>query len=505
MSEKRGSNPFADFGQVIAGERFIGRADALRQIEARVVNGRSSLAIVGAPRIGKSCLAYHALIARKDELAQRRIAVARISLKPFTSADAFFRGLLEVCVDALAQVEFSSTSLSEATRRALGVKLEWDLFYPRMLEFFEAVRAIEVHLVIVLEEFDVARTLFAGAPHYFDGIREPSQDARYRVSFVTASRRSIRSIEEQSIAGSLLALTFLDHYLRPFGRSDMDVVFDRLASAGVEPSPDLRTQVAFYTGGHPLLVDQLAFHLVESSRYAQESDVPTAANLLGRTFVDYYKYLKGLLLEDGTYEKLLQILFGPVIDVKQEHVDELLRYGILLVDDDGGYKAFSEHFQAFLSREARALDLWPLWRDTERGLRRAARTVLITAYGDTWFETLARKHVGLCFDKRSKTNLFDRARDAGVREKRLWGSWTLLNPLELTHPRELFEIVFAEWRLFEPLFGSTVSYWRSRSVLLSKVRNPLAHSNDERIDQWERGLAELYCQEILQVLRRADL
>jgi hypothetical protein len=505
MSEARGSNPFADFGQVIAGERFIGRADAMRQIEARVINGRSSLAIIGAPRIGKSCLAYHALIARRGELARRRIVVARVSLKPFTSANAFFRGLLEMCAGALAEAEFSSTALSEAILRALGVTLEWDLFYPRMLAVFEAVRVIDVHLVVVLEEFDVARTLFAGAPHYFDGIREPSQDSRYRVSFVTASRRSIRSIEEQSIAGSLLALTFLDHYLRPFERSDMEVVFDRLASADVEPSTDLRTQVGFYTGGHPLLVDQLAFHLVEAKRYAQVSDVPAAANLLGRTFVDYYMYLKGLLLEDGTYEKLLQILFGPVIDVKQEHVDELLRYGIILTDDGGGFRAFSEHFQAFLAREARVLDLWPLWRDTERGLRRAVRTVLINAYGESWFEVLERKHVRLCFDKRSKTNLFERARDAGAREQRLWESWSLLNPLELTQPRELFEIVLAEWRLFESVFGRTDSYWRSHALLLAKVRNPLAHSNDERIDPWERGMAEAYCQEILQLLRKAAL
>jgi hypothetical protein len=51
-------NPFADYGSVVRGERFIGRTENLKVIENRYVRPKESgnLAIIGEPRIGKSSL-----------------------------------------------------------------------------------------------------------------------------------------------------------------------------------------------------------------------------------------------------------------------------------------------------------------------------------------------------------------------------------------------------------------------------------------------------------------
>jgi hypothetical protein len=67
------------------------------------------------------------------------------------------------------------------------------------------------------------------------------------------------------------------------------------------------------------------------------------------------------------------------------------------------------------------------------------------------------------------------------------------------------EIVQKEWKdtPFEPIFGKEKRYWDERAKLLSKVRNPLAHNRDEVLRDDERHLAEAYCHEILDTLRRA--
>lgn len=57
-------NPFADYGNIVRGERFIGRSDDLRVVKNRVIRPREpgNLAIIGDYRIGKSSLVYKAVM-----------------------------------------------------------------------------------------------------------------------------------------------------------------------------------------------------------------------------------------------------------------------------------------------------------------------------------------------------------------------------------------------------------------------------------------------------------
>jgi hypothetical protein len=54
-------NPFANNGNIVYDDDFVGRQDEIRTIQQRVINSPQAgcLAIVGAPRIGKSSLVYH--------------------------------------------------------------------------------------------------------------------------------------------------------------------------------------------------------------------------------------------------------------------------------------------------------------------------------------------------------------------------------------------------------------------------------------------------------------
>lgn len=54
----RFENPYADYGKIVRGERFIGRKNIINVIESRIVRptNPANLAIIGVHRIGKSSL-----------------------------------------------------------------------------------------------------------------------------------------------------------------------------------------------------------------------------------------------------------------------------------------------------------------------------------------------------------------------------------------------------------------------------------------------------------------
>ena len=111
--------------------------------------------------------------------------------------------------------------------------------------------------------------------------------------------------------------------------------------------------------------------ILEVFRDKQEVDVDKAAQRIAQDFLAQYDRMIDLLREDGNLSKLLQVLFGPIVDVKQTDLDELLRYGFIKPGEQDTYVAFSGHFQTFLGLVEREvdLDLWPIWRETEITLR----------------------------------------------------------------------------------------------------------------------------------------
>jgi hypothetical protein len=74
--------------------------------------------------------------------------------------------------------------------------------------------------------------------------------------------------------------------------------------------------------------------------------------------------------------------------------------------------------------------------------------------------------------------------------------------LDFTYPRDLFDIIFAEWTIFKNVIGKDKNYWNQRAQLLSKIRNPLAHNRDQLLHDYERDTAEGYCKEILATLEQ---
>lgn len=490
-------NPFADYGNIVRGERFIGRGDSLRVVESRVVRPREpgNLAIIGEPRIGKSSLVYKAIIERKDELIAKRLLPIWLNLATYDRSPIFFRSLVTRCCDEMEDLGWLSEAIQYVADRALQDELSWSEGYGRIQRFFEKIRRAGIRVLFVLDEFDHARHLFKGDISGFQGLRELSYRPEWRVTFVTTSRRTIRDIELQTQAISTLDGIFHKHYLAMFSDADLQEYFTLLSSIGASISSSDKERIEFYCGGHPYLLELLGYETAEVFRERREVNIDQAAQHVEQSFLDQYDRIVSLLREDGNLNKLLQILFGPVVDVRQTDVAEFLRYGLIKLTNRKVYVAFSAHFQTYLNLIERQVDLWPLWSETEIALRHVVTATMVEQYGEHWIEQLERTRPNL-------KPIFKNCREAQQKEERLFDSRASRNLIDFTYPRELFEIIFAEWGTFKAIWGKDKNYWDQRAKLLAKIRNPLAHNRDETLHEHERLVAEGYCREILEALRQ---
>jgi len=387
-----------------------------------------------------------------------------------------------------------SEPIQLAAQRALNDELAWGEGYGRIQRFFGKVRQAGFTVLFILDEFDHARVLFKGDISGFQGLRELSYRPEWRVTFVTTSRRTIREIEEQTQAISTFDGIFHKHYLAMFNETDVEKYFLRLTSVGLSLNLEDKERILFYSGAHPYLLEMLGYEIVELFRQTQQVKIDESAKCIEASLLDQYDRLVELLQEDGQLKKLLQILFGPIIDVKQTDIDEFLRYGLIKLHEDK-YIAFSKHAQAYLKLIERSVDLWPVWRKTEMALRQMITAKMIELYGEEWIGKLEKARPNL-------TSMLDICRANQQKEQKTFGSRASQNLIDFAYPSDLFSIVFAEWNLFKAVFGKDKGYWGQRSELLTRIRNPLAHSRDSVINDYERQIAEGYCGEILASLHQ---
>lgn len=490
-------NPFADYGIVVRGDRFIGRSESLKVIENRSIRPKQpgNLAIIGEPRIGKSSLVYKAVLDRKRELTKKNFLPVWINLANYDHPNMFFRSLV---TETLEEMKWLSEPVEKSARLALEDQLSQTEGYRRIQKFFEKIKQAGFRVLFILDEFDHARHLFKGRVSDFQRLRELSYRPEWRVGFITTSRRSIKDIETQTGAISTFDGIFHKHYLAMFEDKEVEEYCDRLLSVGVSLSSEDKERINFYCGHHPYLLEMLGYEIAEIFRDEQKTDVEKAAYCASQAFLGQYDRMISLLKEDNSLNKMIQILFGPVFDVKQTDVDEFLRYGLIKsASEEESYVAYSSHFHLFLNMVGRDIDLWKTWQDTEKALRQLVATVMIERYGENWIDRRERKLPKL------KT-VFDSCRKAQQSEIRTFKSRASQNLLDFTYPGELFVIIFAEWENFKLIFGKDKGYWAQRSQLLSKVRNPLAHNRDQVIHDYERQIAEGYCNEILSLVKMGD-
>ena len=370
--------------------------------------------------------------------------------------------------------------------------------YQRLQKFFQKMKESDCKVILILDEFDHARHLFKDQPSAFQRLRELSNQPDIRVTVVTISRRSVKSIEEQTSGGSTYDGIFKDHYLGMFDDYDLRLFFERMVSFGLDLSEEQKARVLFYCGGQPLLLEALGYEVFEIYRERGVIDVDLAAAPGGRAILSQYDRMLELLRErENWLNKLLHLRFSPVAETNPSEMDEFLRYGLVKKTSEGEIVGFSEYFDEYLRVVERSTDLRSIWTETERALRLLITKKMIETYGDDWVAQLEDKYPKL------KKRIFDECRARQAKEIKNFGNRATQNLIDLTYPVDLFEVIFADWDTFKDVLKKDPGYWGSHKRLLGKVRTPVAHSRDELLTEYERLTAEGYCTEILSVVKAA--
>ena len=128
------TNPFASYGPIVWGKRFIGRVNAIRIVRQRVVaDDPGCLAIVGLPRIGKSSLAYQCLIHQRTALHTDKIVPVWIDMGTFKTPHAFFQRLILSTQGALEEVDGLTERIKSKAALALEADCPWMEFNHRTI------------------------------------------------------------------------------------------------------------------------------------------------------------------------------------------------------------------------------------------------------------------------------------------------------------------------------------------------------------------------------------
>ncbi|RKU13166.1 hypothetical protein C6501_09850 [Candidatus Poribacteria bacterium] len=492
-------NPFANYGRIVHGDRFIGRETLVNNIENRIIHpdNPGNLVIIGMHRIGKSSLAHKAIIEQKDNLIRKGVLPIWMGVASYDLPSDFFHALVKRCVREMTRLDWLSDAVQNLADYALEIEDSWD----EIKDFFIEVKEIGYQMLLILDEFDHARHLFKGNTA-FQRLRELADYPDYGFSLVLTSRRSIRDIEQLAGSTSPFHNIFQVQRLGMFNNDDLEIYFSRFSDIGISISDENKKRILFYCGSHPYLLEMLGWEIVEVNHQNQEQkvDVDKTADSILQSIFGHYDDMIRLLREEETLNKLLQILFGPVVDVKPTDVTELENYGLIKQNDNGTYSAYSEHFHDYLKLHERSAEfseeIWPIWRRTEKALREVITITMSGVYGDDWITELEKGRSNL-------KKIFDVCREAQQKEEKTFSDRASKNLVDFTYPADLFTIIFARglWQpYFQPLFGHNPNYWEQRKQLLSKCRNPLAHNRGETLKPHEFKTIEAYCTEILDIL-----
>ncbi len=484
-------NPFADFGTTVCGPRFIGRDEEIRQLNDRLLSegGYGSVAVIGLPRVGKTSLLAETIQRAKTKLKEMHVAVVRLELGTYATPDDLFRALVK---DLMACIRQEGWSIERVESRGKCVLENSPVSFSDIREVFRSVRQQGIRPLCIFDEFDSTRYLFAAKPECFHWLRELCSNPEFKAAIVLISKRRLQDVarmaghESNYWSNTLMSLT-----LRPFSLDETVSFFKRLEGVGVVPDASTQKEVNALCGQHPFLLDVFAYHGFRRVDQALSLDIEWLRSSMCGVVRDYYQQIVTVLRDNSILEKLVQVVYGPQWNVAPDDIEAMVEYGILFIKDAKGLRSFSQGFDDYLRFVEASVDIWPLWRETEKALRSILDELLEKRFGGNWPDELKKSRPKLC-------QLVNGCLELMSKEQARFGACAASSLLAYTYPMDLFQIMAADWAsLGEPILGTDKQAWSIKFGLLAKVRTPLAHNRSEAVQEGERLQAEGICRELL--------
>ena len=416
--------------------------------------------------------------------------VARANVGAFASFDDLLRSVIVDLADEVRNRNLGNDLIDTLITQAVAAP---NLDFNRVQKIFKSLRRAEIRPVCILDEFDAGRRVFSGTPHYFHWLRELCSNPQFKAAVVLIAKRRLQDVAR--LAGhdsDYWANVLMTLPLKPLSDDEVDGFFHRLEDDGIALGAAERSEVRALCGGHPFLLDAFGFHAWEDAQRGSSIDVDWINRTCARIVLEYVPQMSTVLGDGPMLSKAVQVLVGPQWDVTQEDVDSLCELGVVLQDDTAGLRGFSRAVEDHLRLVELDVDVWSLWRDTERALRKVLEHHLEQTFGAPW-------PIPLCKARPKLKRMIDDCRQNQERERKRAGDRASKSLLAYAYPNNLYEVMCADWaRLGQPLLGNDRQGWKVKFELLARVRTPLAHNREEAVGPGERTQAQGYCKEILE-------
>lgn len=515
-------NPFAEFGTIVTGNNFIGRKNELSTISQRVLGkAYGNLAIVGLPRIGKSCLAWNCIMERRDELEKENSIPIFFSVATCKSAIAFFRKLASM-VDS--EIEFICTDeryvkfAKPALNRLLS-ESEIDDLSSLIKPYFRFIKRLGFKVIAVLDEFDAAQEIFSTAD--FQTLRELVYDPDVKICAITTSRKTIEDIELLAKNGGISNLAGVFTMLRLSGYSAADVnEYWDARKAAWEVSEEFKEKVVYYSGGHPWLMDMINYKAYSEGQ-SSESFFENFEDIKIELMEAHDKMI-GTLGNEKLLDPAIQLVVGPMADVDTKQEEKLLKYGFIrkvsvhekeaamggfLVgptweSNTTAYCCFSDYATLDLYRRYYAnVPYNSLWSDTENLLRSIIKEYLSENFSEDWTEEMKNKlSTNPPFPafnvQKWEINLANLQKNAQNMQNRFPTS-AIHHLVDYTLTSQIFTMfIKVDWDWYSRrIFKGQREDWFKKFDFLTNLRDPIAHNNPMDLEE-DKHIASEYCKEI---------
>lgn len=440
------------------------RADLPEKIRSLLVSP-ANVAVHGSPGSGKSWVGDQ--VVRLLQLDNER--VVRVDVSTQTSG----RGVFEELLHGLGEENDVSAMPCTSTREA------W-----RGLR--SALESSESHVVLYLDQLDRV-VQFGDALDFLPLLRDlVHRPAEIRCTALIASRRSLQSIETLVSGISTLAGVCYTEYLGSLEVHELA----GLAPGVVTLTADEEIECLRWSGGHPVLARYWL-----TTRPDRRPD-PASELQRARIAMRVVDHLSDL----GLIDAAAQYILGPVMDDFLTERQELELLGILPLDgrDDSSVASLSiqGHFRDALRHRTWNMNPWGILGQAEVRLRGVVDSVLIESYGREWAVHVEKKNPNV------KTALA-KAQVKRDHDVKMFSRNAHL--LSYTYPRDLWDIISAEWIYFQSVFRShDKAHWRTVMIGLSEYRAPLAHGRPEVLGEAQRSQCRLFAEKILSEIARYE-
>ena len=365
MRDKIRDNIFCIGGQV-RGDSFIGRKSEVKLLREVFVDStvKTAKSIIGLTRTGKSSFVDNAFL---DIPAIEKILYVNVTLGDFSYYE-MWQDIMWKLKKQLQSKKLMDDEIENLLANFDEDNLKWIKLNHSVKDTFEYLNEIEIKVILVLDEFDKASTVFESDTKKYDMLRELLSSPKYNLFAITISRRNLNTIEGTTYQSSTLHGVLDPIYFKGFTEADVQEYYEVLGKYDIFLTDEQKREIEYYAGTSPYLLSIFGNKLVERKKVGKPIDITDVFQNDCKLINDYYRDIQMHLERDGDLSRLIPFVIGPNVGVTQNDRDELVNLGYLLFSGDKTI-AVSEYFTQFLSINMLNFSIWDAIISVEKKIK----------------------------------------------------------------------------------------------------------------------------------------